>query len=180
METGPPGCDLWSSMMRARSDIGLATHLTMHELRTAADGVLLTAPETTVRWCENPQVLQAAARHGLPGILVCGSGNPSSAGWELLRRLLKDGAQVLYHGDFDWPGITIAERVLRLGAHPWRLSAADYLDALAELPTDRLAPLAGDPVATPWDPDLGQAMSQRGLAVHEEALLRRLLPDLSG
>ncbi|MGW4562444.1 TIGR02679 family protein [Streptomyces sp. NPDC004561] len=175
----PPGGDPWSSMMRARRDINLATHLTVHELRTVADSVLLAAPGTTVRWCENPQVLQATARHGLPGILVCGSGNPSSAGWELLQRLLRNGAEVLYHGDFDWPGVTIAERVLRLGARPWRMSAADYLNALAELPADCLASLAGDPVATPWDPHLGHVMNQQGLAVHEEALLHRLLPDLS-
>ncbi|MDF3300029.1 DUF2399 domain-containing protein [Streptomyces sp. K1PA1] len=176
----PPGPDPWASMMRARGDLGLATHLTMHELRTAAVSAPLAAPQTTVRWCENPQVLQAAARYGLPGVLVCGSGNPSSAGWELLQRLLTDGAHVLYHGDFDWAGITIAERVLRLGAYPWRMSAADYLTALAYLSTDRLAPLAGEPVATPWDPRLEQAMSEKGLAVHEEALLPRLLADLSG
>ncbi|MYT18465.1 Protein of unknown function C-terminus (DUF2399) [Streptomyces sp. SceaMP-e96] len=55
-------------------------------------------------------------------------------------------------GDFDWPGVTIAEQVLRLGARPWRMSAADYLNALAELPTGCLASLTGDPVATLWDP----------------------------
>ncbi|MEU6807760.1 TIGR02679 family protein [Streptomyces sp. NPDC046831] len=175
----PPGPDPWASMMRARGDLGLATHLTMHELRTAASSAPVAAPQTTVRWCENPQVLQAAARYGLPGILVCGSGNPSSAGWELLQRLLTDGAHVYYHGDFDWAGITIAERVVRLGGRPWRMSAADYLTALADLSTDRLAPLTGEPVATPWDPLLEQAMSEKGLAVHEEALLPRLLADLS-
>ncbi|MFF8479146.1 DUF2399 domain-containing protein [Streptomyces sp. NPDC015414] len=40
--------------------------------------------------------------------------------------------------------------------------------------------MAGEPVATPWGPRLEQAMSDRGLAVYEEALLSRLLADLSG
>ncbi len=173
----PPGPHPWAQMMRTRRDLALVTHLTLQELRTAPD-VVLTAPGTTVHFCENPQILQAAARYGLPGTLVCGSGNPSAAGWELLRRLIADGTDVLYHGDFDWPGVAIAARVIRLGAQPWRMHAADYLNALAELPSDHLLPLAGDPVPTPWDPMLEATMTQRGLAVHEEAQLDQLLRDL--
>jgi len=173
----PPGTHPWAMMMRTRSDLSLVTHLTLQELRTVPD-VALTVPGTTVYFCENPQVLQAAARYGLPGVLVCGSGNPSAAGWELLRRLTGGGADVAYHGDFDWPGIAIAERVMRTGARPWRMHAADYLNALAELPSERLTPLAGPAVPTPWDPQLADAMTQHGLAVHEEAQLHHLLPDL--
>lgn len=173
----PPGPHPWAQMMRSRRDLALVTHLTLQELRTAPDAVL-TVPGTTVHFCENPQVLQAAARYGLPGILVCGSGNPSAAGWELLRRLIADGADVIYHGDFDWPGIAIADRVMRAGARPWRMHAADYLNALTELPAERLLPLAGPAAPTPWDPQLAAAMAQNDLAVHEEAQLHHLLPDL--
>ncbi|MFB7560466.1 TIGR02679 family protein [Streptomyces brevispora] len=173
----PPGPHPWAQMMRTRRDLALVTHLTLQELRTVPDAAL-TVPGTTVHFCENPQILQAAARYGLPGILVCGSGNPSAAGWELLRRLIADGADVIYHGDFDWPGVAIAARVIRLGAHPWRMHATDYLNALAELPADRLIPLAGAPAPTPWDPSLKATMAQRGLAVHEEAQLDHLLRDL--
>ncbi|MFE4492450.1 TIGR02679 family protein [Streptomyces niveus] len=173
----PPGPHPWAGMMRTRSDLALVTHLTLQELRTVPD-TALTAAGTTVYFCENPQVLQAAARYELPGILICGSGNPSAAGWELLQRLTSGGADVAYHGDFDWPGIAIAERVMRAGARPWRMHAADYLNALTELPAERLTPLTGPTVSTPWDPQLAASMAQRGLAVHEEAQLHHLLPDL--
>lgn len=173
----PPGPHPWAQMMRTRRDLALVTHLTLQELRTVPDAAL-TVPGTTVHFCENPQVLQAAARYGLPGILVCGSGNPSAAGWELLQRLTSGGADVAYHGDFDWPGIAIADRVVRAGARPWRMHTADYLNALAELPAERLLPLAGPAAPTPWDPQLADAMAKNDLAVHEEAQLHHLLPDL--
>ncbi|MFC8965481.1 TIGR02679 family protein [Streptomyces sp. NPDC057094] len=173
----PPGPHPWAEMMRVRCGLSLVTHLTLQELHTVPT-VALTAPGTTVHFCENPQVLQAAVRHDLPGILVCGSGNPSAAGWELLQRLTAGGADVAYHGDFDWPGIAIAERVMRTGARPWRMHAADYLNALNELSAERLIPLVGPAVPTPWDPGLSAVMSQRGVAVHEEAQLHCLLPDL--
>ncbi|MGW6506553.1 TIGR02679 family protein [Streptomyces niveus] len=173
----PPGPHPWARMMRTRSDLALVTHLTLQELRTVPDAAL-TAAGTTVYFCENPQVLQAAARYDLPGILVCGSGNPSAAGWELLQRLTNSGADVAYHGDFDWPGIAIASRVIGAGARPWRMHAADYLNTLTELPAERLTPLTGSTGSTPWDPQLAAAMAHRGLAVHEEAQLHHLLPDL--
>ncbi|MGW4177072.1 TIGR02679 family protein [Streptomyces rubiginosohelvolus] len=174
----PPGPHPWAQMMRSRRDLALVTHLTLQELRTVPD-VPLAAAGTTVYFCENPQVLQAAVRYGLPGILICGSGNPSAVGWELLQRLASGRVDVRYHGDFDWPGVAIAERVMRAGARPWQMHAADYLNALTRLPTNRLTPLAGDSVPTPWDPQLRTAMRQHGLAVHEEALLAELLGDLS-
>ncbi|MFG1663794.1 TIGR02679 family protein [Streptomyces sp. Y7] len=173
----PPGGHPWAQMMRTRRDLALVTHLTLQELRTAPD-TALTVPGTTVHFCENPQVLQAAARYGAPGILVCGSGNPSAAGWELLRRLIAGGADVIYHGDFDWPGIVIADRVIRAGARPWRMHAADYLNALTELPAERLLALDGPPAPTPWDPQLADVMTQNDFAVHEEAQLHHLLADL--
>ncbi|MEU3529146.1 TIGR02679 family protein [Streptomyces sp. NPDC038707] len=173
----PPGEHSWARMMRTRRDLALVTHLTLQELHTVPDARLAEQAQT-VYFCENPQVLQAAARYSPPGILVCGSGNPSAAGWELLQRLTSDGADVAYHGDFDWPGVAIADRVIRAGARPWRMYAADYLSALAELPADQVLPLTGPVTATPWDPDLAAAMAHHGLAVHEEAQMHRLLSDL--
>src|SRR5262249_44655582 len=54
-----PGGDRWSRMMRDRADLGLITHLTLHELDQAGS-VDLALPGQTVFVCENPQVLQAA------------------------------------------------------------------------------------------------------------------------
>jgi len=175
----PPGDDTWSAMLRARADLGLVTHLTLQELRGPAAGVPLTASRTVVFACENPQVLQAAARAGVTRPLLCPAGNPASAGWLVLRRLLDADATVRYHGDFDWPGVAIAGRMFAAGAQPWRMGAADYLAAAASLPPDGRLELSGAPVATPWDGGLAAAMSRHRVAVHEESLLPALLADLT-
>ena len=106
----PPGWDRWSAMMRERADLGLVTHLTVHELQRAAD---LTRPGEIIHACENPQVLQRLATAGVEHPVACMSGNPAAAGMTLLARTV-----VLYHGDFDWPGIAIARRVFDRGARP--------------------------------------------------------------
>lgn len=174
----PPGDDPWSVMMRARADLGLVTHLTLHELNGVAATLAWAVAGTTASVCENPQVLQAAARAGTTGALVCTSGNPASAAWVLLRGLVKQGALVRYHGDFDWPGVAIAGRILAAGAQPWRMSAGDYEEAVAAASSADKLPLAGTPGPTPWDPQLAVNMSRIGVAVHEEALLNVLLADL--
>jgi len=174
----PSGDDPWSVSLRARADLGLVTHLTVQELTTPATAdVALTRPGAVVSVCENPQVLQAAARAGAAAPLVCTSGNPSTAGWLLLDRLVAGGADVRYHGDFDWPGAAIAARVLARGARPWRMGAADYERAVTA-GVDRGLPLAGAPVPTPWDERLSSAMRRHGVAVHEEAVVGDLLADL--
>ncbi|HTW16290.1 MAG TPA: TIGR02679 family protein [Nocardioides sp.] len=174
----PPDDDPWSVMMRTRADLGLVTHLTLHELHGAAATAAWSAAGTTVSVCENPQVLQAAARAGKAGVLMCTSGNPASVGWVLIRGLVKQGAIVRYHGDFDWPGVAIAGRILASGVQPWRMSAGDYEDAVASARSTETLPLAGSPVPTPWDRQLAAKMSRLGVAVHEEALLGVLLADL--
>ena len=173
----PAGSDDWSRMLRTRADLGLVTHLTLHELAAAAPAAW-AEPARTVSVCENPQVMQAAVRAGTATPLLCLSGNPASAGTQLLRRLIADGVPVRYHGDFDWPGVAIAGRVIRQGIRPWRMSAGDYLAAVADLDESHAVPLTGRPEPTPWDPLLAAAMAERGLAVHEEFVLAGLLADL--
>jgi uncharacterized protein (TIGR02679 family) len=173
----PPGEDPWSTMMRSRADLGLVTHLTVLELDTVAPGVLLATPGRPVRVCENPQVLQAAARSGSTATVVCLLGNPSSAGSLMIRRLVAGGATPAYHGDFDWPGVAIAGRLIAAGCIPWRMSTDDYRAAVS---ADAVGlPLSGAPVRTEWDPDLSRVMAAANVAVHEEALLPVLLGDLS-
>lgn len=174
----PPGDDPWSRMMRARADLGVVTHLTSQELRSAAAGRRLCSAAAIVFACENPQVVQAAARAGVSGCLVCFSGNLSGIGSLVLRRLVDDGATVRYHGDFDWPGIAITGRVLAAGGRPWRMGATDYLEAMAMLPSDARLDLVGTPIPTPWDEQLADVMARHRIAVHEEAILPILLADL--
>ncbi|MFI7545050.1 DUF2399 domain-containing protein [Actinoplanes sp. NPDC049599] len=67
--------------------------------------------------------MQAAVRAGSGAPLLCLSGNPASVGSQLLRHLVTAGVPVRYHGDFDWPGVAIAGRVIQQGALPWRMAA---------------------------------------------------------
>ncbi|OLE28242.1 MAG: TIGR02679 family protein [Catenulispora sp. 13_1_20CM_3_70_7] len=173
----PPGTDRWSRMVRDRAELGLVTHLSLHELDRAGP-IAFAAPAQVVSVCENPQVLQAAAHAGVPMPLLCLSGNPATVGTRLLRALIAAGNPVRYHGDFDWPGVAIAGRIIALGAAPWLMFAADYRKAVNGLDPDHAVALTGTEVATPWDPALTAAMSAHGLAVHEESVLADLLRDL--
>ena len=157
-------------MMRERADLGLITHLTVHELQRAQT---LTRPGEVVHACENPQVLQQLAAAGVDRPVICTSGNPAAAGLLLLNRVI-----VRYHGDFDWPGIAIARRIITRGATPWRLGHDDYLEATARLPADHRLALTGRPETTPWDARLQTVMTATDVAVHEEAIVDLLLADL--
>lgn len=78
-----------------------------------------------------------------------------------------------HHGDLDWPGVDIANRlVARCGVLPGRMTAADY--EAAGRPGDGL-PLTGRPAEPSWDADLGAAMRRLGMAVHEEQVVADLL-----
>jgi uncharacterized protein (TIGR02679 family) len=94
---------------------------------------------------------------------------------------LHAGARLAYRGDFDWPGITIANRMIsRYAARPWRMRATDYDEHVATA-RDRstpLPPLTGAPVDALWDPELTPAMTALGVAVQEESALELLLADL--
>jgi Protein of unknown function C-terminus (DUF2399) len=94
----------------------------------------------------------------------------------LLRQLGAAGARLRYHGDFDWPGITIANGIAaRFGALPWRLDAGAFRSA-----ADEGGPaLRGTPVTATWDPALTQAMLELGVKVEEERVLDDLLADLA-
>lgn len=125
--------------------------------------------------CENPSVVSAAASrlrtHCAP--LVCVEGQPSTAVRVLLDSLASGGATLRYHGDFDWAGIRIGNLVmLRHNAKPWRFDDEAYRAAL------RGTVLEGTPVGASWDSALTGSMSERAMAVHEEAVLDVLLEDL--
>jgi uncharacterized protein (TIGR02679 family) len=91
------------------------------------------------------------------------------------------GCVFVYHGDFDWPGIALANRVIgRYQAEPWRMAAADYeyLATRAQLQGTPSLPLSGSPVEATWDAELAPTMDALGIALHEEAALDLLLGDL--
>jgi uncharacterized protein (TIGR02679 family) len=131
--------------------------------------------------CENPNLLAIAADRLGSGCapLVCTDGMPAAAQRTLLTQLTAAGARLLYHGDFDWPGIQIANHVIGVhGAQPWRFSAADY-QAVVPLVPRRGHRLAGAQVRASWDAALDVEMRAHGLAIPEESLATVLLQDLS-
>ncbi|AHH99859.1 hypothetical protein KALB_6500 [Kutzneria albida DSM 43870] len=129
--------------------------------------------------CENPIVLASAADElgtRCPP-LVCLSGQPSAAVLRLLDLLAETGAQLSYHGDFDWGGVRIGNTLRdRFGWRPWRFDAPSYRAALASAPGGTLA---GRPVDAVWDPDLRPALEHHGIHVQEELVLPDLIADLS-
>ncbi len=137
--------------------------------------------DRTVFVCENPNVVAwAADRLGAScAALVCTDGMPSAAQRTLLTRLVAAGARLRYHGDFDWPGIRIANAVIRqFAATPWRMGAADYRRAVDVAAVERHR-LAGLPVAATWDAALQGAMTDADIAIAEEAVADELLEDLT-
>ncbi|MGH3942546.1 MAG: TIGR02679 family protein [Pseudonocardiaceae bacterium] len=158
------------------ADAGDPLHLTPWDLRHTD---LRMPTETSVLVCENPHVLEAVAQtHGGRVPVVCTAGQPALVVLDVLQRLADDGAVLRYHGDFDWPGISITNRlVAELGVQPWLMNAEHYTAALGDgFPR---VPLTGNPVDPVWDAELGAAMRHHGVAVHEEAVLHDLLTALT-
>jgi uncharacterized protein (TIGR02679 family) len=122
-------------------------------------------------------VAEAANRLGAASApLICANTHPGAAATVLLRQLDAAGARLRYHGDFDWPGITIANGITaRFGALPWRLDDGAYRSAAAS----GGPALRGSPVTATWDPGLTRAMLELGVKVEEERVLDDLLADLA-
>jgi uncharacterized protein (TIGR02679 family) len=178
----PLGPSPAAEAVRLRSNAGSETHLTLRDLYRLDRLVSAGMP---VWVCENPRVLEAVmdAHSERPrSVMVCTAGNPTLVVTSLLARLIEDGAVLRYRGDFDWPGVAIANRVITdFGAVPWRMGRADYEAALAgagrglaDLPA-----LEGRPVDAAWDAELTPSMKRAGKSVHEEALLDLLVADVT-
>lgn len=163
---------LAASAARARVPV----HLTRYAL--AAHPVHVKAG-TTVLVAENPRVVEAAAQRESTLPVITTNGNPSAAVRLLVDQLVQAGAHLLYHGDFDAPGLAICARMHQLGLQPWRMDTDDYKAAVTAALADGVElPAETRPIgATPWDPGLQGAMEELGRIVHEERLLDDLLGD---
>ncbi|WP_010097926.1 TIGR02679 family protein [Burkholderia ubonensis] len=135
---------------------------------------------TMVFVCENPNFVAIAAdRLGAASApLVCTDGMPAAAQRTLLTQLVRAGAHLMYHGDFDWPGVQIGNQVMGTWhANPWRFAARDYEAAAANPPPVRHE-LSSASVSASWDATLATVMQRHGIAIAEEAVAAALLEDL--
>jgi len=170
------GLGEWLTDARRR---GVPFYVTLQQLIAMPVAPEVSA-EPTVSVCENPAVLRRAAADLGPRSrpLICTEGQPSTAFHRLAAAVTAHGGRLRYHGDFDWPGIAIANSVIRRHhAAQWRMSAADYRAAIRE-DADHVT-LAGPPQPTPWDPALADAMSAAARAVYEESVADPLIADLT-
>ena len=143
-------------------------------------GQLMLAPLTfapghpPVLVCENPAVMEhvkGQANHA--PAMVCVAGRFNTAAATLLQYLVSSGVALRYHGDFDFPGIAIANEVVaRFGAVPWKYDTASYLHAIARHPGH---PLSERRVEASWDPELASSLVEHQRAIHEEAVVDDLL-----
>ncbi|MER7696838.1 TIGR02679 family protein [Streptomyces sp. NPDC096095] len=166
--------------LRERAAHNAETHLTPRDL---LDMRLQLPAGTVVHICENPRVVEAAADAACTKPLVCTSGSAATVVITLLDALAASGCRFAYHGDFDWPGITLANRIIRrYEALPWRMGSEDYERLAAHSQAEGVPqlPLDGIPVDADWDPSLAPAMTSLGVALHEEVTLDLLMEDLSG
>lgn len=172
----PGGATTVGRMAALAREAGEPCVLTLRQL--GRDRPDLGVGDGLVRVCENPIVLACAADEldtECPP-LVCLNGHPSAAALRLLTLLAADGAQLTYHGDFDWGGIRIANALHeRFTWHPWRFDAQAYRSALASVTGGTLT---GRPVDAVWDPDLRPLVEQHGIHIQEELMLPELIADL--
>jgi uncharacterized protein (TIGR02679 family) len=130
--------------------------------------------------CENPNIVAVAADAlgARCAPLVCTDGMPAAAQRTLLLQLVAAGAQLRYHGDFDWAGIAIGNVVMaEFGAQSWRFGANDYRMAIdGAAPSARRLDRHGRDAG--WDKELKSAMLEGGIPVDEEAVVATLLADL--
>jgi len=158
-------------------EAGEPAHATLRKLLRLPPALAVAGRSVYV--CENPNLVAMAADRLGPRCapLICTDGMPAAAQRTLLAQLLRAEASLLYHGDFDWPGLRIANFVMRFcGARPWRYSAADYTSSVDCTPGQTLA---GAPTVADWDASLAPAMQERGVAIPEEALAAVLFEDLN-
>lgn len=154
--------------------------VTLPRVRLLADPDPVAPPPTpnaVVFAVENEALLSWAWRTGVASPVVWSSGTDAAA--RLLTACGRAGWTVAVSADFEQGGLARASALLSRvpGSVPWRLSAGDYLNAVAAGATSG-PELAARRVATPWDPELAIALADRGVRVTEEDRWERLTGDV--
>jgi len=173
-----------AAWLAAATAVGEPVVLTLADLRRWPVAPL--DPGEHVYVVENPSLVAEAAARGWAGrpALVCSSGRPTVAVVTLLRQLTAAGAVAYQHADFDAAGLAITGWLRqRACTVPWRMDAADYLEAVAGV-AEREGRRAGEKIAggippTPWDPLLALTFDRIRVPAYEEAIRSALLDAMA-
>ena len=173
------GRSLTDRLLQDHQHCGMPVRLTFRHLRLQSPTFASPSNERDARIyvCENPSILAAAAnRLGAEcPPMVCVEGHPSLACWVLLEQLCGQAFRLAYHGDFDWGGIRIANKLYEaLGFEPWRFTAASV--SVRSRHHRKLRPPESE---ARWAPMLAAAIRATGVSVEEESAIDDLLADLT-
>lgn len=172
----PEGEGLLAGILRACAQAGEPASVTLGQLNL--EKLTFPSGHAAVLICENPvvmEVIKTKLGASAPPI-VCVAGRFNTAAGLLLGYLVNAGVRLRYHGDFDYPGIAIANEVIaRFGAEPWLFDIASYRRALETSPGH---PPEGRLVVASWDSELAPAIAFHRRAVHQEAVVEDLLSEL--
>lgn len=110
--------------------------------------------------------------------LIAFHGQLKAASWAILDRISKMGGRLLYAGDLDPEGISIAQHILSRydNVDLWHMSVEDYKEAVTDLPESRLKKLPS--TVHPKLADLVQEMNRRKKALYQESLLDKMVHDV--
>ena len=111
--------------------------------------------------------------------LIAFHGQLKAASWAILDRLGKSEAKILYAGDLDPEGISIAQHILSRydNVDLWHMSVEDYKEAVTDLPDGRLKKLPS--IVHPKLVHLVQEMSICKKVLYQESLLDKMVHELT-
>ena len=173
------GDSLTDRLLQDHQRCGMPARLTFRHLRLHPPAFRLpsNARDSRIYVCENPSILAAAANRigaNCPP-MVCVEGHPSLACWVLLERLCSREFQLAYHGDFDWGGIRIANKLYAaFGFEPWRFTSTSHC-----IRSKHHRKLRRPESEARWDRSLFETVRRAGVSVEEESAIDELLADLT-
>lgn len=173
------GDSLSDRLLQDHRRCGMPARLTFRHLRLHPPtfGLPSNAHDSRIYVCENPSILAEAANRigaNCPP-MVCVEGHPSLACWLLLEQLCGRGFQLAYHGDFDWGGIRIANKLYAaFGFEPWRFTTTSHC-----IRSNHHRKLRPPEAEAGWDWTLSDSIRRAGVSVEEESAIEELLADLT-
>lgn len=173
------GDSLTDRLLQDHRRCGMPVRLTFRHLRLHPPTFKspLGDRDSRIYVCENPSILaEAATRIGANcPPMVCVEGHPSLACWVLLEQLCGTEFPLAYHGDFDWGGIRIANKLYAaFGFEPWHFTSASH-----RIRSKHHRKLRPPEAEARWDRTLSETIRRAGVSVEEESAIEELLADLA-